>query len=74
MTSVKPEVAEVPDVAVSGKSVEQLEDILIHALHFRNVSGISVSALDLIRSLAVLDDIRMSQVSVGRDESLSSSL
>ena len=74
MTSVKPEVAQVPDVAVSWKSVEQLEDILVHALHFWNVSGISVSALYLIRSLAVLDDIRMSKVSVGRDESLSSSL
>ena len=74
MTSVEPEVSKMPDVAVSRKSVEQLEDILVHALHFGNVSRISVSALDLIRSLAVLDDIRMSEVSVGRDESLSSSL
>ena len=74
MTSVEPEVAKVPDVTVSRKSVEQLEDILVHALHFRNVSWISVSALDRIRSIAELDDIRVPEMSVGRDESLSSSI
>lgn len=74
ISTTEPEVAEVPDVAVLRKLIERFQHVFIHALNFRNVSGILVSSLDVIRPSAVLDDVRVAEMSVRGDECLAGSL
>jgi hypothetical protein len=63
-----------PDVAVLGKLIERFQNIFVHSLNFWNVSGILVSALDVIRPSAVLDDVGVAEMSVRGDECLAGSL